>query len=412
MTSPLVATTNETEAYRRSLEVMHRCLSPSGFLASPTDIDNYARIWARDGIITGLAGLVSGDPILIEGLRQTLTTLARYQGPHGEIPSNVSPDGSQVSYGHLAGRVDVPLWYVIGASAYILHTRDTSYQAFAWPGVERVLFLMGCWEYNNRGLIYTPISGNWADEYIQQGYVLSDQLLYIIALHCAGLAFNDKTWQMKARQLGQMVAFNYWPRAALLHDPLVYHPHAYHTQVTRPQEIMHWLPAFSPGGYATYFDGLAHALILLANLSDAEQFRKTEAYVSSLEQQTGSKLMPAFWPVIKPGDANWPILQANHLYGQVKNQPYTYHNGGLWPVLTGLYVVGLQRQGQAARAVELLNALNQANARGSAGGHWEFSEYHHGLTHAPMGTKYMAWSAAAGVLAYQAVRNYVSPLPL
>src|SRR5947209_20125826 len=107
VTSPLVASTNETEAYRRSLELMHRCLSPSGFLASPTDIDNYARIWARDGIITGLAGLASGDSLLIEGLRQTLTTLVRYQGPHGEIPSNVSADGSQVSYGHLAGRVDV-----------------------------------------------------------------------------------------------------------------------------------------------------------------------------------------------------------------------------------------------------------------------------------------------------------------
>jgi hypothetical protein len=33
------------------------------------------------------------------------------------------------------------------------------------------------WEFNNKGLLYVPLSGNWADEYITDGYVLYDQLL-------------------------------------------------------------------------------------------------------------------------------------------------------------------------------------------------------------------------------------------
>src|SRR5258708_31598026 len=47
-------------------------------------------------------------------------------------------------------------------------------------------------------------------------------------------------------------------------------------------EILHWLPAFSPAGYATYFDGLAHALALLSGLDDDNQRQQAECYVQSL----------------------------------------------------------------------------------------------------------------------------------
>ncbi len=92
--------------------------------------------------------------------------------------------------------------------------------------------------------------------------------------------------------------------------------------------------------------------------------------------------------------------------------PYTYHNGGLWPMLTGLYAVGLVRHGLWERAKHLLTAINTANAQGSENSQWDFAEYHHGQTHLPMGTKHLAWSAAAGVLAHQAVWHGISCWPL
>ncbi len=401
---------SDAEAYERSLNLLRTCLTPSGFVASPILVDNYARVWARDGVISGLAALASGDTELIAGMRQTLTTLSRHQGPHGEIPSNVTLDNHQSSYGQLVGRVDALLWYVIGVCAYIQHTRETDYQAFALPTVERALFLAACWQYNNRGLIYTPLSGNWADEYIQQGYVLSDQLLRLMALRCAARVFNRVEWEEQALSLRQLLTVNYWPVASSCDDPLVYHPHAYRYQVTQQPTNEHWLPAFSPAGYATYFDGLAHALTLVTGLADSEQHQRAETYVQALEQDRGSALLPAFWPVIEPGDANWAELQSNHLYGQMKNQPYHYHNGGLWPVLTGLYAVGLVRYNERERAMHVLKAINAANMQGSAGAQWEFPEYLHGQTTAPMGTKYMAWSAAASILASQALYHAISPL--
>jgi hypothetical protein len=405
--------TYETEdilAYSRSLEMVRRCLSPAGFVASPTDVDNYARIWARDGVITGLAALASGDTDLIAGMERTLSTLRQHQGPHGEIPSNVSVEGIQVSYGRLVGRVDALLWYVIGACAFLRYSNDAKRKAEHQSSVERALFLAGCWEYNNRGLIYTPLAGNWADEYIQEGYVLSDQLLYLMALRCAGLVFASEAWQAKAESLQQLLVVNYWPRISLFNNLLVYHPHAYRQQVSEGENV-YWLPAFSPGGYVTYFDGLAHALALLTQLGDDEQRQQAEEYVQTLEKHIGNALLPAFWPVIHPGEPTWTSIESNHLYEQIKNQPYLYHNGGLWPVLTGLYAVGLARCGQLERAKHLLTVINLANAQGVANTHWTFSEYHHGQTHVPMGTKYLGWSAAACVMAHQAVWHGIISLP-
>ncbi len=405
------------EAYQQSLALLRRCLSPAGFVASPTDIDNYARVWARDGVITGLAGLASGDAKLIDGMERTLDTLATYQGPHGEIPSNVTVDGKQVSYGRLAGRVDALLWYIIGVCAYLDYTKHASRKVRYWLSVERALFLAACWEYNNRGLLYIPISGDWADEYIQQGYVLYDQLLYEIALRSAGLVFKNRECQSRSAGLRQLLEINYWPQLTLCDDPLVYHPHAYRYEAERSgqdeQSIgRHWLPAFSPGGYVRYFDGMTHALALITDLGNEEQRQSAEEYVQALERQIGSALLPAFWPVIQSGEPEWVVLEANHLYGEVKNQPYLYHNGGLWPVITGLYAVGLVRHNEKERATRLLTAINAANAQGRDGQRWEFAEFHHGQTHEPLGTRDLAWSAAAGVLAHQAVWQGSVPWPL
>ena len=405
--------TANNEAYQQSLALLHRCLTPAGFVASPVDIENYARVWARDGVIAGLAGLASGEAELIQGMERTLDTLALHQGPHGEIPSNVSVDGTTVSYGRLAGRVDALLWYVIGVCAYLDTTKHSSRKVRYWLSVERALFLAACWEYNNRGLIYSPISGNWADEYVQQGYVFSDQLLYEMALRSAGLVFKNKECQKKAEEVRQLIEVNYWPQAALVGSPLVYHPHAYQQQVERnAQGGPHWLLSFSPSGYMSYFDGLGHALALISGIGSEAQQQQAEAYVQALAGQIGNALMPAFWPVIQQGDADWAALEANHLYGQVKNQPYLYHNGGLWSMVTGLYSVGLVRQNKRGRAEQLLAAIDAANMQGREGRQWEFAEYHHGQTHEPLGTPYVDWSAAAGVLAYQALTQGHTPWPL
>lgn len=46
-------------------------------------------MWSRDGVIIGLAALMTGNAMLTRTFRRTLTFLAAHQGPQGEIPSNI-----------------------------------------------------------------------------------------------------------------------------------------------------------------------------------------------------------------------------------------------------------------------------------------------------------------------------------
>ena len=45
---------------------------------------------------------------------------------------------------------------------------------------------MDAWEFNGKQLMYVPQGADWADEYLQHGYILFDQLLRIWALELAG----------------------------------------------------------------------------------------------------------------------------------------------------------------------------------------------------------------------------------
>jgi glycogen debranching enzyme len=160
-------------SYSKAIELLQRCSSEQGFLASAQNISNYKRVWARDGVICGLAALASGDANLIATFKKTLETLANSQHSIGTIPSNVQYDNDtvEVSYGGLAGRVDAVTWFIIGVCQYAYTTNDVSFLAKHACKIDKCFKLLDAWEFNNRGLLYVPLSGNWADEYITDGYV-------------------------------------------------------------------------------------------------------------------------------------------------------------------------------------------------------------------------------------------------
>ena len=94
----------------------------------------------------------------------------------------INEETIEVSYGGLAGRVDAVTWFIIGICQYTFHTKDNSLIVKYEEVIEKAIQLLDAWEFNNKHLIYVPLSGNWADEYITDGYVLYDQLLRIWAL--------------------------------------------------------------------------------------------------------------------------------------------------------------------------------------------------------------------------------------
>jgi glycogen debranching enzyme len=396
------------EAYRHALRLLHDCNSPVGFLASPVTNHNYRRVWARDGAIISLAALSTEDPELLGGCRQTLETLLQYQGPHGEIPSNVDPDSGRVSYGGTAGRVDADLWFVIACGEYWQATGDDDWMRHIASSLERIRFLLGAWEFNNRGLIYVPQTGDWADEYLQSGYVLYDQLLYLQAqrvllrLHEFMHQGSDHVFAERVVHLKHLIQSNFWLGDQDHSGDDIYHEVLYEKS-RKAKKYCHgryWLPFFQPTGYGYRFDAFANVLVSLLDVADAAHCKAVDAYIDEIVNEE-LLLLPAFHPVIRPPDDDWEDLSMTFSY-TFKNRPYEYHNGGLWPLLTGFYVADLKRRGLEERAGRFTQALSRANALDMDGEAWSFPEYVNGKTLEAGGTCRQGWSAAAQVIAEHA----------
>jgi hypothetical protein len=399
------------EGYAKAVELLHACATEDGFVASPSDHDNYRRVWSRDGTIIALAALLTGDDALVAAARRTFETLSAHQGPHGEIPTNIDPVSERVSYGGMTGRVDSDLWFIIGCGEFWLATGDDDFLDRMLPAIERVRFLLGAWEINNRGLIYVPLTGDWADEYVHNGYVLYDELLYLQAqrtlarIRKARHGSTDHALNERISRLRHLIRDNYWfdPDGGMPDD--AYHEVLYEqgrSAAAKRGVDQYWMPFFSPGGYGYRFDAFANVLASLLGVADAKQCATVDAYIEN-ELATGTlALLPAFHPVIEPVDEDWPRLHVMFSYN-FKNKPYEYHNGGLWPMITGFYVADMARRGHLKTARRYLQGIHQANAMVMHDEAWGFPEFVHGRKLTPEGTRQQGWSAAAAVIGHHAV---------
>jgi hypothetical protein len=343
----------------QAIQVLHRAVTPFGIVAATGNEDNYTRIWSRDAVIAGLAGCMANDPIIMAGLKQSVLTLMQAQKAQGQIPSNVLVDAhgtiQNSSYGTMAMRVDAITWWIIGAVS-ILKQASASEQAQLYAAVEKAIDLLEALEYNGRGLVYVPIGGNWADEYVTQGYTLYDQLLRLQALQLAAKAWQREDWQAKADFISQVLRHNYWQTAPNeLPNPYRYRP-AEADKKLHIEQVPYWICSLSPAGYDTRFDLFANALALLSPICDENQAHSVLQYVQTLMQHTQG-LIPTFYPTIQPHDAAWRILEAHYLY-RFKNQPGHFHNGGIWAMTLGWIGLAAQKWQQNQLAQQLLTNIS------------------------------------------------------
>lgn len=381
-------------SYHKAIELLHQVSTKNGFLASAQNTSNYQRVWARDGVICGLAALASADEKLIATFKTTLETLANHQHEIGTIPSNVllSDDKNEVSYGGLAGRVDAITWFVIGICQFAQHQKQPEFVSKYQTHIEKALQLLNAWEFNNKHLVYVPLSGNWADEYITDGYVLYDQLLRIWALKSYNHFVKSVTISKKIEEITTQVEMNFLPNS----EGEKYHERAY-------QEVhfQDYLPcSFSPSGYKTQFDAFANTLAVLLEVGTKETKTKILNHTSKVAAETKLGLVPAFWPPVFPEDEHWNLLKNNCKY-EFRNFPYEFHNGGSWPMVNGFIGLAFLNANQKEHALSVLEKINSANAVAD----FSFYENFNTSTQEPNGVAFCAWSAAASVLLEQSLHQ-------
>jgi GH15 family glucan-1,4-alpha-glucosidase len=384
----------ENTSYIKAIELLQRCSSSNGFLASAENTSNYKRVWARDGVICGLAALASGDEKLIHTFEKTLETLANNQHKNGTIPSNVlvTETETQVSYGGLAGRVDAVTWFIIGICQYAFYKKDNSIILKYESNIQKCLHLLEAWEFNNQHLIYVPLSGNWADEYITDGYVLYDQLLRVWALRSYNYFQKNEEITSKIEKIEHQIVVNFTPND--------FTP-KYHERAYNEFQFKGFMPcSFSPAGYKIQFDAFANALVLLLNIGSDDFQNDILKTFEVIKNETHLKLIPAFWPPIQESDLDWNLLKNNCKY-EFRNYPYEFHNGGSWSMVNGFYGLALLSKNQKEKASQVLNSINSANEMEN----FSFFENFNTKTSKPNGVAFCAWSAAAAVFLHQNIHT-------
>jgi len=355
------------QLYEASIDLLHRLTTADGILASTIEADNYKRVWARDSIVCGLAGLMIDDPVLIEGLKQSLLTLAKTQHELGMIPSNVLPtDLTDISFGSLVGRVDANTWFIVGCCSYYQKTKDEENWLLLKPAVQKCRAFLKASEFNDRGWIYTPLSGNWADEYPIHGYTLYDNMLRI---------WGESLWEQLTGEsipnfskIKSATEANFWPSKDTPEEK-IYHKDAFNALDLGA--VDHFCAFILPGIYDNRFDAAGNALALYQITLDDAQKEKMNGFISRITSELNRAMIPAFWPMITADSPDWNLLKGNYSFS-FKNDPGAFHNGGIWPVWMGLFCLGLSKNG-LDESVQLLVADFVKTVNENAD--WDFQEF-------------------------------------
>ncbi|MEM9549166.1 MAG: glycoside hydrolase 100 family protein [Bacteroidota bacterium] len=379
---------------KKAIDVLHNATTPKGILALPSNevVENYTRIWSRDSIMAGLSGMNQNDPVLIEGLRNSLNTLKDFQTTHGIIPSNVSLGAPpNVSYGGTAGRVDATLWYIIGALSYIAQTKDDAFRrAHIWH-IEKAMQVTTIWEFNNKHLIYTPLSGNWADEYPIHGYTLYDNCLRLWGLElfaeCTG---RNESVSQKIEHIRESIKANFILSENNTNKK--YHSILYERALEKGGKP-YFIAGFNPSRYYTMFDCGGNGLALLLGLFERDQFENFEVYINGVFDEINCNLMPAFWPTINAKDDLFQDLSYNYAY-EFKNNPHHFHNGGIWPIMNGWLAKGLARYD----SFDLIHNMKSAYLDIAQKENYNFSEYISSDVIQPSGKSPLCYSAAGALM--------------
>ena len=316
----------------KSRNLLREACTPWGIKASQTTKENYGGIFTRDAMMSGIAGLVLKDDVIIKGFENTLNHLKKLQGPQGQITSNFRVENGQItkiSFGTLSPKIDSCTWYLVGVGLMLKeeHVKKEDFR----ESVEKTINLLEGIEYNGKNLMYIPKGGNWADEYVFEGYILYDQVLRAWALGLLGNIYGNTEWYEKSKAIINTIKEAY-----------------------KNEQSKHYHASFFPGGVFSRFDLAAHTIAAIVLNQDDDFFNKTLDWISDTFLNK-EKLPPAFHPVIDEGDPEWDALSKYFLY-RFKNMPHHFHNGGIWWIWLGWLAMSLSLWGKKEALEKLTNA--------------------------------------------------------
>ncbi|UCG55729.1 MAG: hypothetical protein JSU70_12760 [Phycisphaerales bacterium] len=344
----------------------------------------YPEPYTRDLLICSLGVLVSDERELKKSLRRVLETLAANQSELGHIPSLVHDRQDR-------GASDTTPLFLMAVGLVRKFTGDGEFLAQA---ADKALRWMEYQSPSDRVLVGQLPTSDWRDEQWVLGYGLYVNTVVYTYLRLLG---EDE----RANKMREMMT-----RFTVKGERQ--HRHVHEGLVLRHK------PYYACWSYKVYrserFDLLGNSLAILSGIASPS---RAAALVSWIETECNAlrekgllvpDMPPNFFPYIEPGDPDWTPRYEKY------NQPGEYHNGGIWPYVSGFYVAALVAAGKFKLAEKKLLALTElvrpARTRCLEFG---FNEWLRAQDGTPQGQDWQSWSAAMYLYAAHCVQKKHTP---
>ena len=373
--------------HARSIDLLRRNLTPAGILAaSPGDrarTRGYTAIFGRDAAICAIGMALSGDPVLQRAAATGLDTLGAHQAPNGQIPKFVEEGTREADFWYL-GCIDSTLWWLL-ARDFLERRSPPVRRKKRSPQVELALQWLLAQEHQRFFLLQQNEASDWADIMPRSGFVLYTNALWYAVKRSYGL---DRAADTRENFNGLFHPFSAglarYRRARLLNE--------YVLRRARNRDL--YLSFVNFSFFGEEGDVFGNLLALLCGLADPRASRRT---LDALQRARVSRLYPVrvVTHPIRRRSALWRPYMARHR----QNEVWQYHNGGIWPMVGGFWVIALAAAGHVSQARLELQAL----ARACAVRNWSFTEWLHGTRATPRGMPGQSWNAAAFLMAERAV---------
>ena len=329
----------------------------------------YPEPYTRDLMISALGILVSKNEELIAALRNVLSALAAHQTRLGHIPS-LAHDPTD------CGASDTTPLFLIALALFRDATGEPDFLAEA---AQKALRWLAYQSPDDAVMIAQQPTSDWRDEQWVWGYGLYvNTLLYA----CLRLHGQDE-------------------RAAALKELI---NRAGTREIRDGRRIHEGLSLSGKPFYALWvykghsserFDLLGNSLAMLFGLTGLARAKEISGWVEAAcddlrgRGELAATLPPCLIPYILPGDPDW--LPRYRRY----NQPGDYHNGGVWPFISGFYIAALVASGEQALAKEKMAALSDlVKPASSKIGSFGFNEWFRAQDCRPYGQDWQTWTAA------------------
>lgn len=403
---------------------------------------NYDQCFVRDFVPSALAFLIDGKPEIVHNfLVETLLLQSReramncFKPGQGLMPASFKValrDGEEyliADFGEQAiggvTPVDSCLWWVILLRAYVKATGDIAlaHRAEFQRGIHLILDLCLVARFDLYPTLLVPDGAFMVDRRLGvYGYPLEIQSLFYAALRAARELLlpgdpGDLYIQAVDNRLGHLVYHvreYYWLDLGRLNQIYRYKGEEFgEAAINRfniyPDSIPYWLTEWLPGtgGYLAgnlgpgqmdfRFFALGNLMAIATSLTSEQQ---SQAIMDLIEQRwhdlIGHTPMKIRFPAVEGRD--WQVVTGS----DPKNIPWSYHNGGNWPVLIWMLAAAAQKTGRpelAHRALELVDTCLQRDQ-------WpEYYDGKHGRLIGKAARKYQTWTIAAFLVAKALIAN-------